>query len=85
MAAPRKTPGGRRQLAAGEELAFVAHGADRFEHGHAIEVEDGLRARLVARLHAIAGEARMFCTPIAEAPSTSPWMAMRLRSRAESA
>jgi len=26
---------------------------------------------------------RMFATPMAAAPSTSPWMAMRLRSRQE--
>ena len=48
-----------------------------------IEVEDRLRLGLVARLHAVAGEAEDVATPIAAAPSTSPWMAMRLRSRQE--
>ena len=53
------------------------------EQRDAVEVEHRLGLRLVAALHAVAGEAQMFCTPIAAAPSTSPWIAIRLRSRQE--
>ena len=36
----------------------VAHAADRLQQRHAVEIEDGLGRRLVARLHAVAGEAQ---------------------------
>jgi hypothetical protein len=47
----------RGQLAAREELRIVAHDAHGFEQRHAVEVEDRLCARLVAGLHAVAGQA----------------------------
>ena len=53
----QKHLGRRRQLAAGQELSIVAHGAHGFQQRHAVEVEDRLGARLVAGLHAVAGQA----------------------------
>ncbi len=58
IAAPRKTCGGVVSLRPERNFAVVAHDADGLEQRHGIEVEDGLGAGLVARLHAVAGEAQ---------------------------
>jgi hypothetical protein len=51
-------PRRHRDLAAGEELAVIAHAADAVEERCRIEIEHRLGFRLVARLHAVAGQAQ---------------------------
>ena len=48
----------RGDLAAGEESAFVAHGADGMQEADAVEIEDRLGLGLVAALHPVAGQAQ---------------------------
>jgi hypothetical protein len=47
----------RRQPAARQKAALVAHHADDGEKRDRVEVEDGLGLGVVAALHAVAGEA----------------------------
>ena len=57
-AAPKNTRGAKRDLAAALKMMVVAQRARDVEQRHAIEIEDRLRLRMIAGLHAVAGEAQ---------------------------
>jgi len=67
-----KYPRRKRDLAAALKVMIVAKRARDIEQRDAIQIEHGLCLRVIARLHAVAGEASMLHTPIAAPPRISP-------------
>ena len=70
-------------LAPALEAVLVAQRARDLEQRDEVEIEYRLRLRMVARLHAVPGEAQQVATPMAAPPRMSPWIAIRFRSRQE--